>query len=96
MSTSAFSPSGYTGGMSKAGLITLAGIILVFLPFFGIPGGVKIVLSVILGSAVAVLGFLVREERRHFLRALSGEHATDAYTESGVKSYAEQVPQEVV
>lgn len=74
--------------MSKAGLITLAGIVLAFMPFLGIPGGVKMFLAVFFGIAVAVLGFLVREERRHFLRALSGEHATDAYTESGVKSYA--------
>ena len=79
--------------MSKAGLISLFGIILALLPFFGISSAVKMSLFVILGMAIAGLGFLVREERRWLLRALSGEHKTDAYTESDThgQGYAETI-----
>lgn len=81
--------------MSKAGLIALFGLIMAFLPFFGIPNVVKTGMFVVLGVLVAGLGFLVREERRHLLRALSGEHKTDAYTESGARGYAENAQENV-
>jgi len=69
--------------MSKAAAIIILGFLTAFLPFTGFPGVVKIVIAVFMGFAVMALGFLVRQERIWLLRALSGEHKTDAYTESG-------------
>ncbi len=73
--------------MSKAAAIIILGFLSAFLPFTGFPGVVKIVLAVFIGLAIMALGFLVRQERIWLMRALSGEHKTDAYTESGA-SYA--------
>lgn len=73
--------------MSKAAAIIILGFLAAFLPFVGIPSGVKIILAVLFGLSIMALGFLVRQERIWLLRALSGEHKTDAYTESGA-SYA--------
>lgn len=73
--------------MSKAALIIILGFIAAFLPFTGFPGGVKTVLAVIVGLLIMAIGYLIRQERIWLLRALSGEHKTDAYTESGT-SYA--------
>jgi len=87
----------YTKGMSKGGLITLLGFLLALMPFLGIPSVVKITLAVIFGVAIMALGFLVREEKRWLLRALSGDHQADAYTENsarvGGESYATQTPE---
>ncbi len=73
--------------MSKAAAIIILGFLTAFLPFTGFPGVVKIVIAVFVGLTIMALGFLVRQERIWLLRALSGEHKTDAYTESGA-SYA--------
>lgn len=73
--------------MSKAAAIIILGFLTAFLPFTGFPGVVKIVIAVFVGLTIMGLGFLVRQERIWLLRALSGEHKTDAYTESGA-SYA--------
>lgn len=81
----------YTEGMSKAGLIALIGFLSALLPFLGIPILAKTVLAAVFGVLVMALGFLVREERRWLLRALSGDHQTDAYTENGTKGYAAQI-----
>lgn len=77
--------------MSKAGFIALLGLITIFMPFLGIPNDVKVTLTVGGGVLILILGFLVREERRWFLRALKGDHQTDAYTENGAHGYAQQV-----
>ena len=69
--------------MSKAASIVILGFVAAFLPFTGFPGGVKTVLMVIVGLLVMALGFLVRQERIWLVRANSGEHKTDAYTENG-------------
>ena len=69
--------------MSKAGFIVLLGVIAIFLPFLGIPTVAKTVVAVGSGVLVAVLGLLVREERRWLLRALKGDHRTDTYSENG-------------
>jgi hypothetical protein len=74
--------------MSKAGLIVLLGFVVVVLPFLGIPTVAKAVVLFVAGLLVMVLGFLVREERRLLMRALSGDHSTDAYTENSAKGYA--------
>ncbi len=74
--------------MSKAAAIIVLGFLAAFLPFTGLPDGVKIILAVLFGLGIMALGFLVRQERIWLLRALSGEHKTDAYTESGA-SYAQ-------
>lgn len=77
--------------MSKAGLIALLGGLLALMPFIGIPSAAKVGLTVLFGGVVLILGFLVREERRWLMRALSGDHQTDAYTENGAHGYAKQV-----
>lgn len=69
--------------MSKGSAILVLGALLGFLPFTGFPTGFKIICSVIFGLAVMVLGFLVRQERLWLLRALTGEHKTNAYSENG-------------
>lgn len=78
--------------MSKGGLITILGFALAVLPFLGIPLVVKTGLAVVFGLLVMALGFLVREERRWLMRALSGDHEADAYTENGAREYA-KVPE---
>ena len=77
--------------MSKAGLISLLGFILAAMPFIGIPVAIKITLTVLFGLLVLALGFLVREERRWLLRALKGDHQTDAYTENGAQGYGQKI-----
>ncbi len=73
--------------MSKAGAIIILGFVAAFLPFTGFPSGVKTFFMVLAGLLIMALGFLVRQERKWLMRALSGTHKTDAYTESGA-SYA--------
>lgn len=75
--------------MSKAGLITLLGFLSAVLPFLGIPTLFKTILFVIFGLLIMGLGFLVREERRWLMRAISGDHEKDAYTENGMEQYAQ-------
>lgn len=77
--------------MSKAAAIILLGFIVAFLPFTGFPAVVKAILGVVFGLLIMALGFLVRQERIWLLRALSGEHKTDAYTENGAP-YAAGTP----
>jgi len=69
--------------MSKGSTILVLGLLLAFLPFTGFPNAIKMTFAVIFGVVVMILGFLVRQERLWLLRALSGEHKTDAYTENG-------------
>lgn len=68
--------------MSKGSAILLLGLLTAFLPFTGFPNVVKTTLAVLFGLALVAFGFLVRQERLWLLRALSGEHKTDAYTEN--------------
>ncbi|MEK7613571.1 MAG: hypothetical protein AAB439_01680 [Patescibacteria group bacterium] len=77
--------------MSKAGLIALLGFVLAVMPFLGIPTGAKTLLSVVGGLLILALGFLVREERRWLMRALKGDHQTDAYTENGAQGYGQKI-----
>ena len=70
--------------MSKGGLITLLGFLLAIMPFLGVPSTFKIICAVVFGIMIMALGFLVREERKWLMRALSGDHQADAYTESRV------------
>lgn len=58
------------------------------MPFTGFPTETKILFAVLFGVCIIVFGFLVRQERLWLLRALGGEHKTDAYTENGAP-YAE-------
>ncbi len=81
--------------MSKGGLIVLLGFLAAFLPFTGFPIGVKTALAVVFGILVMALGFLVRQERIWLLRAVSGEHKTDAYTETGAVYAPRDVHSEV-
>ena len=78
--------------MSKGGLITLLGFILLILPFLGIPTAIKIAFTVVFALVVMALGFLVREEKKWMLRALNGDSQADAYTENsaraGMQGYA--------
>jgi hypothetical protein len=74
--------------MSKAGLIALLGFITLAVPFLGIPTAMKTIILAVSGVLVIVLAFLVREERRLLMRALGGDHTTDAYTENSAKGYA--------
>lgn len=74
--------------MSKAGLIALLGFVIVTVPFLGIPTAAKAIVLFVSGLLVMVLAFLVREERRLLMRALTGDHSTDAYTENSAKGYA--------
>lgn len=61
----------------------MLGLLSAFLPFAGLPILVKISLAVLFGFLIMALGFLVRQERLWLLRAMQGEHKTDAYTENG-------------
>jgi len=69
--------------MSKGSAIIVLGFLTAFLPFTGFPTGSKTVFAILFGLLTMALGFLVRQERIWLLRALSGEHKTDAYTENG-------------
>ncbi|TAJ14101.1 hypothetical protein EPO56_02495 [Patescibacteria group bacterium] len=69
--------------MSKGSVIIVAGFLTAFLPFTGFPTFFKMALAVLLGLLLMAFGFLVRQERMWLLRAMSGEHKTDAYTENG-------------
>ena len=77
--------------MSKAGLIVLLGLLSALLPFVGIPTTTKTVLAVIFGLVILALGFLVREEKKWIIRALEGDHQTDAYTENGAREYGQNL-----
>ncbi len=68
--------------MSKGSLILVLGLVMAFVPFLGIPEGAKAFFLVIFGLTAAGLGFLVREERIWLMRALQGEHKTDAFAET--------------
>lgn len=72
--------------MSKAGAIIVLGFLAAFLPFTGFPSGFETVLAIILGLAIMVLGFLVRQERLWLKRSVSGEHKTDSYSENTPRS----------
>ena len=80
--------------MSKGSTILVLGFLLAFLPFTGFPNAIKLTFTVLFGVIVMTLGFLVRQERLWLMRAISGEHKTDAYTENG-PSFAGTVPEEV-
>ncbi|MFQ5540955.1 MAG: hypothetical protein ACE5F4_01780 [Candidatus Paceibacteria bacterium] len=73
--------------MSKAALIAFLGLLSALLPFVGIPTIAKTALAVLFGIGILILGFLVHEERRWLLRALKGDHQTNAYTENGSHAY---------
>jgi hypothetical protein len=75
--------------MSKAGFLILLGFIILTVPFLGVPVVAKTALMLVAGLLIMALGFLVREERRLLMRALQGDHSTDAYTENSAKGYAE-------
>lgn len=79
--------------MSKAGIIALLGLFSAFLPFLGIPTMTKLVLAVVSGLIIFALALLAREERRWLIRAVKGDHQTDAYTENGREGYGEKVTQ---
>lgn len=71
----------------------MLGFVSAFLPFVGIPNTLKATLAVVFGLLVVALGFLVREERRWLLRAIKGDHQTDAYTENGAQGYGQKIPE---
>ncbi len=77
--------------MSKGSTILVLGLLLAFLPFTGFPNVIKMTFAVLFGVIVMGLGFLVRQERLWLMRAISGEHKTDAYTENG-PSFANPTP----
>ncbi len=81
--------------MSKGSTILVLGLLLAFLPFTGFPNAIKMTFAVIFGVIVMILGFLVRQERLWLMRALSGEHKTDAYTENG-PTYANSTPSQKI
>ncbi len=70
--------------MSKGSSIIILGLLTAFLPFTGFPTNIKMTLAVVFGVLIGALGFLVRQERLWLLRAIAGEHKTDAYTENGI------------
>lgn len=78
--------------MSKAGLTILLGFVVFIVPFLGIPTEAKVAVSALCGLTIIVLGVLMREERRLLMRALQGEHSTDAYTENSAQAYASASP----
>lgn len=76
--------------MSKAGLIAFLGLFSALMPFLGIPTTAKTTLTVVFGLLILALGFLVREEKKWIIRALKGDHKTDAYTENGANAYEQK------
>lgn len=70
--------------MSKAVLVTIIGVIVAIIPINGLPAYINTIITVLAGIAIVILGLLMRVERLWMLRALSGGHKTDAYTENGV------------
>ncbi len=68
--------------MSKKLYILAFGVTIALVQFLGIPGTWKSAIAVVLGTAIAVLAFLVKQEeiRKESPRARSGE------------AYAENVP----
>jgi hypothetical protein len=72
--------------MSKGGLMTSLGLVIIAVPFLGMPSLAKTIILLVSGVLIAFLGILIREERRWLLRALSGDSETDAYTENGLPS----------
>ena len=71
--------------MSKAVIVIVIGIILVLLPYMGVPSAIKTFVIVGTGTLLVLLGLLMRVERLWLLRALHGGHANDAYAESGTR-----------
>ncbi|MEN9390183.1 MAG: hypothetical protein RLZZ283_283 [Candidatus Parcubacteria bacterium] len=71
--------------MSKAVIVVIIGILLVLLPYLGVPSAVKTFIIVGTGTVLVILGLLMRVERLWLLRALHGGHANDAYAESGTR-----------
>lgn len=80
--------------MSKGGLVTLFGFVLLVTPFLGIPMLAKTIVTIIGAVIIMLLGVLMREERRWLMRAISGDHEYDAYTENGTREYAAKAKQE--
>lgn len=75
--------------MSKAVIVAVLGIVVMLLPFDGLPEVVTTWLTVILGAAVTILGLLMRFERLWLIRAMRGGHKTDAYAENGIPERGE-------
>ena len=71
--------------MSKAVIVIVIGIILVLLPYMGVPSAIKTFVIVGTGTLLVLLGLLMRVERLWLLRALQGGHANDAYAEPGTR-----------
>lgn len=73
----------------------ILGFCAAFLPFTGFPGGIKMFLGALLGLLIMGIGFLIRQERIWLLRALKGEHKTDAYAEHGTSYTPSDIPEKV-
>lgn len=48
--------------MSKEALVILLGVVIVLLPFLGLPGTWRTVLMVLVGAAIVLIGVLLRSE----------------------------------
>lgn len=75
--------------MKRESLVFFLGLMLVLLPFFGIPGMWKHIAYVVLGLLLVLVGYQLR--RKAYLRSIeddTGERKTDAYVEQ-VEVFAE-------
>jgi asparagine N-glycosylation enzyme membrane subunit Stt3 len=69
--------------MSKEVLIILLGLLIALMPYLGFPGSWKNVLSIVIGIAIAGLGFVVRQERIWKEREEIPERREDSFVENG-------------
>lgn len=69
--------------MSKETALITLGVFTALFPFSGFPGSWKTIIFVFFGGAVALLGFLLRIERRQD-EATHGERRTSTYVENGI------------
>ena len=60
--------------MSRTGVLILLGVLVILVPFSGLPVAVRTLLMVILGACVAGMGFALRaREARHTASSVTGE-----------------------
>jgi len=69
--------------MSKETFVFVLGILLVLVPFLGVPEGWKTIMIVVFGSVLVVLGYSLR--RKAYLATIdrgNGERGNDSFVET--------------
>lgn len=76
--------------MTKETLVFLFGIVLILVPFLGIPSEWRQYIIAFLGASLILIGYSLR--RQHFLNKIdkgNGERGTDSFVETTEKLFGE-------